>query len=325
LRDVRDGQTIVGRPFLYIISGLLFSHSLPLAMHVESSQGLLIIVVFLRNWWIRRRTLNSTWQRGGISRLDFIRLVATVLSVIFLYLPLSLYVLAVNLSIPLHPFSWSRIHGPSWGIILIVPSPTGKAEWEAWIGPVLAITSFFFVGFTRPAKHFYQRCIEWFYDHLPSSLQARFPALRRISEKCKEQRSLTPVLDAPAHVRMVNKYMTPPIMLTLDHERMQRIGSIAMTKPLTKTRYTPARRLCKTKTRMKACRVYRISSVRSVLREQNLKFQREALCRLHGLGGLVLQGKSSWRQVRHRIPLDFVQRLLYLGWHPHGSLIQIYF
>lgn len=152
----------------------------------------LITVVFLRHWWIRRQNLNSNWamgQRSGISRLDFIRLVATVLSVVFLYLPLSLYILGVNLAIPLHPFSWSRIHGPFWNVIEKVASPTGKAEWEAWIGPVLAITSFFFVGFTRPAKQFYERCMELTYDYLPKNLQKKFPNLQKLSEKCKERRS----------------------------------------------------------------------------------------------------------------------------------------
>jgi hypothetical protein len=228
-------------------------------------------VVFLRNWWIRRKNLNTS----SISRLDFIRLVATVLSVLFLYLPLSLYVLAVNLSIPLEPFSWNRVHGPLWGIILKTPSPTGKADWESWIGPVLAITSFFFVGFTRPAKHFYHRCIEILYNHIPRHFQ--IAALRKISERSKERRNLESVR------------MTPTDRLsTLNGANVDRgrtPGRIGLIMTMM-TRSIQARLLCGIMRRKcQECLILRDHLVRKA---PNRKFLAEAeLCRL-GLKVLVL-------------------------------------
>lgn len=150
----------------------------------------LTLVIFLKNWYIRHRQ-NNDWSGGvrGISRTDFFRLVFTVLLVVFFYLPLSLYVFGVEVSVKFVPFVWSKVHGPLWKIIILEASVTGRAPWVSWIGIVLAITLFFFVGFTRNAKQSYEHCIEGIFDHLPSALQTKLPAVRKISEKCKERRA----------------------------------------------------------------------------------------------------------------------------------------
>lgn len=150
----------------------------------------LILVVFLKNWYLRRRQ-NQDWSRGvgGISRTDFLRLVLTVLSVVLFYLPLSLYVLSVEVNVHFYPFVWSNVHGPLWKFIVKAPSPTGRAAWPSWIGILLAITLFFFVGFTRNAKQSYEHCIEWIYDHSPSKLQAKAGGMRKLSDKCKDRRA----------------------------------------------------------------------------------------------------------------------------------------
>ena len=153
--------------------------------------SVLTIVIFLRNWYVRHKRHNRDWSVGvrGISRTDFFRLVFTVLSVIFLYLPLSLYVLRVEVDVRFHAYSWSNVHGPFWKFIVKQASLTGKAPWASWIGIVLAITLFFFVGFTRNAKQSYERCVEWIYDHLPSKFQGKLLGMQKISDKCKERKS----------------------------------------------------------------------------------------------------------------------------------------
>ena len=154
------------------------------------------VVIFLRNWYIRHKRHNQDWSVGvrGISRVDFFRLVFTVLSVILFYLPLSLYVFKMDVDVKFHPYSWSNVHGPLWKYIVMEANE--RAPWSSWIGILLAMTLFFFVGFTRNAKVSYERGIEWIYDHLPANLQGKSSGMRKISEKCKERRSTQKALTA---------------------------------------------------------------------------------------------------------------------------------
>jgi pheromone a factor receptor len=164
------------------------------------------IVVFLKNWYIRHKRHKQDWSVGvrGISRTDFYRLVLTVLSVIFFYLPMSLYVLSLDLNVQFLPYSWSRVHGPLWKYILMEPLTNMKAPWTCWIGIFLAITLFFFVGFTRNAKQFYEHSVELIYDHLPPKFQAKSLGMQKISDKCKERRSTRKALTAGAAQAMYN-------------------------------------------------------------------------------------------------------------------------
>jgi hypothetical protein len=149
-------------------------------------------------------------MRNGISQTEFNRLVVTVLSVIFLYLPLSIYFLVEYIKLVRQasaPFTWSADHGPESGLIIKEPQPT--AQLVAWVAPVTSLTSFFFIGFTRNARQFYERCIEWAYDHSPAKLQGRLSGMRKISEASKERRvaksSLTGV-DGRTNISMVERY-----------------------------------------------------------------------------------------------------------------------
>src|SRR3981189_2475792 len=126
--------------------------------------SILIVVLFLRHWWIRRKVLNSNWTtnaglRSGISQGEFRRLGFTVMTVIFLYFPLSLVVLKNFLQIPMVPYSWEKIHGPLWGLIFKQALP--RAIWPSWVPPALALTSFLFIGTTRNARRAYEGCVEW--------------------------------------------------------------------------------------------------------------------------------------------------------------------
>jgi len=126
-------------------------------------------------------------MRNGISQTEFRRLIFTVLTVIAFYFPFSIYVFVLFLEIPMFPFSWDRIHGPLWGVIVKVAGTSAMPT--AWIGPALAFTSFLFIGTTRNARSFYERCVEWLYDHAPSKLQSKLTGMRKVSQTCKERRS----------------------------------------------------------------------------------------------------------------------------------------
>src|SRR5579859_3367166 len=149
----------------------------------------LTVGLFIRNYFIRRKRLNQNWALGmknGISKTEFNRLLVTVLSVLVLYLPLSIYILIQYVKLPRLPFDWEDIHGPLWGVIVMLPAD--RVPWTSWIGPALALTSFFFIGFTRNARRFYESCIEWVYDRLPAKFQSHVKWMGRISANCKELR-----------------------------------------------------------------------------------------------------------------------------------------
>ena len=152
----------------------------------------------------------------GISCVDFLRLIVTVLSVVFLYVPLSLYLFKVEVSVQFHRFSWSNIHGPLWKYIVKVGSVTGKAPWQSWTGIALAITLFIFAGFTRNAKESYEHFIEWIYDHLPSKLRGKIGGMRKISENCKKRSATQKALNSVEAQVMNNlrRFETPNYLLT---------------------------------------------------------------------------------------------------------------
>lgn len=150
------------------------------------------LVIFIRNSWIRRQRLNQRWAVGlnnGISRSEFARLLVTVLSMLLIYWPFSLYCFVEFFHQGrLLPYHWKIVHGPFWKLIVFIRYD--KVTWSGWIGVYLAVTSFAFIGFTRNARRTYQQCIEVIYDHiLPKKLQAKLPRMRKISETCKERRN----------------------------------------------------------------------------------------------------------------------------------------
>jgi Pheromone A receptor len=148
-----------------------------------------MIGVFLRNWYVRRKQLNRNWAlgvRNGVTKAEFRRLGFTVITVIFLYFPLSIVVLVNYLRLHLVKFEWGKIHSQFWGVI--VKRQQMRAAWPLWVGPVLALTSFLFIGTTRNARAFYERCVEWIFDHSPKKIQAMLPGFKKISESCKQNR-----------------------------------------------------------------------------------------------------------------------------------------
>jgi hypothetical protein len=74
-----------------------------LFLYPPSPESGLIVVLFIRHWWVRRKRMNAG-VHNGISKGDFQRLMLTVLCVIFVYLPLSFLGLATFLVAPKVPF-----------------------------------------------------------------------------------------------------------------------------------------------------------------------------------------------------------------------------
>lgn len=147
------------------------------------------IGIIVYHWHLRRQARRNDWAQGintGLSSTDFFRLVFTVMTLVLLYFPLSLFRLIQYLKINQSPYSWDSIHGPLWGIIVkeVVPS----ADWTLWTYFGLAFSSFLLFGIPRNAKPHFQRCVEVMYNRFPKKMQDKLPAMRRVAEKSKEQR-----------------------------------------------------------------------------------------------------------------------------------------
>lgn len=54
-------------------------------------------------------------------------------------------------------------HGPKWPVILMIPAP--KADLGLWVTPLLAISVFSMIRFTKTSKRLFELVIEWIYDH----------------------------------------------------------------------------------------------------------------------------------------------------------------
>ena len=127
-------------------------------------------------------------MRTGISPADFFRLIFTVMTLVLLYLPLSLirfvsYLKADTIS----SYSFSSIHGPFWGLIVMISVP--KADWTLWISYFgMAFASFLLFGIPRKTKPYLQRSVEFLYDRAPTKLQPKLSLMRKIADNCKQRR-----------------------------------------------------------------------------------------------------------------------------------------
>lgn len=143
----------------------------------------------MRHWFIRRRDFQEDWAitlHNGISKLEFCQLAIPVIFIVATYIPLSLYFLVQFLldRDATSSFSWSRIHGASYGDIYKLPHP--KAPWFAWMQILLAGAPL--LAIAASPKLFFECCLEWLFDHMPIGLQVNLPRMRQLSALCKERR-----------------------------------------------------------------------------------------------------------------------------------------
>lgn len=118
----------------------------------------LIVVFVLHRWRLHRKHLNQNWsleKPNGPSKLLFQRLVITVIFEVIIFLSYSFYVL-INFLITRTDieFSWDRVHGSDWDIILKVPQQ--YASWPSWIGIISATFPILFIPLTPRIRLFFQ-------------------------------------------------------------------------------------------------------------------------------------------------------------------------
>lgn len=121
---------------------------------------------------------------SGLTKSRFLRLFLMAFILLMVYLPIQFYVLYRNLAFPLQPYSWSRIHGPDWNTIMMIPTG-GAVEFDRWIRISLGFVVFACFGMGHEASIMYR---SWL---LSCGLGFVFPGLRCGQSKQFSQASPT--------------------------------------------------------------------------------------------------------------------------------------
>jgi len=121
----------------------------------------------------------------GITQVEFLRIFVTVVTIIVIYFPISVYGFVKGISRPRHPYSWEIIYALRWSSIFKYPNEPEEA-WGIWLGPVLALQMFCLMGMTKRTRQLFEICIEWICDHSPSKIQVSW--MQKLSAKCKQSR-----------------------------------------------------------------------------------------------------------------------------------------
>lgn len=80
------------------------------------------------------------------------------------------------------PYSWSRIHGPSWGHIILIPT-VGSVTFDRWIQLAVGLTVFVFFGLGNDAMSMYRRWL------LKMGFGKLFPTLRQRTQTSERRPS----------------------------------------------------------------------------------------------------------------------------------------
>ena len=113
----------------------------------------------------------------------FLRLFRISIVLILVVFPAEVYVLYKNSAVPMGPYSWSDVHGPTWWNIILVPSG-GTVLFDRWMQIGAGLVLFIFFGLGQDAKAMYRRWL------VKIGLGRLFPCLRpRVA--IQQQDSLT--------------------------------------------------------------------------------------------------------------------------------------
>ncbi|KAI9677432.1 MAG: a-factor receptor [Caeruleum heppii] len=125
----------------------------PLLCLVESYYCVLVIARLRKYRQQFSVILSST--NSNMNRSRFLRLFIIATTLLLIFLPLQLYVFAVNLSFPKHPYSFKELHGPQWSHIIMVPTG-GQIIFDRWIRVASGFLLFIFFGIGGDALDLYR-------------------------------------------------------------------------------------------------------------------------------------------------------------------------
>ena len=116
------------------------------------------------------------------TKARFLRLFRISIVLIMAVFPAEIYVLYENSVVPMEPYTWSEIHGPTWWDIVLVPSG-GTVLFDRWMQIGAGLALFLFFGLGQDAKAMYRR---WLVN---IGLERCFPCLH--SRAANQQQSFS--------------------------------------------------------------------------------------------------------------------------------------
>ncbi|KFY12473.1 hypothetical protein V492_03848, partial [Pseudogymnoascus sp. VKM F-4246] len=131
---------------------ILIIYIWPLIFTLINVYYVVLVITRLRR---HRTSISSILSAQSLNASRFLRLFIMSLFLLLLYLPLNLYFFYVNLSQPLHPYSWDKEHDPeTWNDILYSPA-IGIFTFDRYIPPAMAVFVFVFFGMGTEARRIY--------------------------------------------------------------------------------------------------------------------------------------------------------------------------
>ena len=98
---------------------------------------------------------SASSAHSHLNKSRFIRLLGLSMTMLFIFLPVGLYLFIRDLNFPHVQFSWSRIHGPNWNEIEYAPSG-GQVTFDRWIQVGSGVPTFLLFGFGKDAVSTYR-------------------------------------------------------------------------------------------------------------------------------------------------------------------------
>ncbi|KAL5337146.1 pheromone A receptor-domain-containing protein [Aspergillus crustosus] len=122
------------------------------------------------------RSANSSFNRSRFLRLfllSFLMLVALI--------PMQSYMIymQIQMSLPWHAYSWSFLHGTTWGVITKIPT-NGVVYFDRWVPIAGGFVGFFFFGCGKDATRMYRSVLQRaglgsFFGSIQSTSTGSFP------------------------------------------------------------------------------------------------------------------------------------------------------
>lgn len=114
----------------------------------------------------------------GVTASRFLRLFALSFTLMLGYGPVAILVLAQNISIPKHQYSWSFIHPPDWSERIISKSGPKRLSLDRWAQIATGYVFFLFFGLGKEATQLYKSWFEMLRRFSPtwSHLSGRSPS-----------------------------------------------------------------------------------------------------------------------------------------------------
>ena len=158
------------------------------------------IVRFLWYSWLRRRRRKKIGLIIGTanetSEHELRPLIRIATCILLVYMPLSVSGMFTYLNQPKIPYSFSRVHGPTWKYIILVRLP--KAYWQLYLPNSMAFAIFITFGLTKNGIKFFGEGFKWVRDGAVKTFQLKLSFIRGFLNFCKEVKAVQSIQNSEA-------------------------------------------------------------------------------------------------------------------------------